>query len=245
MDLRAALEYLVGLGKTEIIELHGQKYSTNNIQHVKHPSPAALGITTLTGLVDYIKSDIDLSAKITDTQGEEVAADDLLVQVISPTKVKLFSPILADENRDCYIECTALTPDIRFNQFVDIETFNIMVQSCFEQEGDVGAVLKVAANIKEQEVKESLDDGVTQEVVIKAGIQRLASVQVPNPVMLRPFRTFMEVAQPESKFVFRMKNGPQAALYEADGGAWRSEAMKNIKAYLENELLGYSVKVIS
>jgi len=48
-----------------------------------------------------------------------------------------------------------------------------------------------------------------------------------------------------SKFVFRMQNGPRAALYEADGGAWRLAAMKNIKAYLENELQGYSVKVIS
>jgi hypothetical protein len=243
--IREALQYLISLGKTEIIDLHGQKYSTTKIEHVKHPSPAALGITTLTGLVDYIKSDIDLSAKLTDTEGEAVAADALLIQVISPGKVKLFSPILADENRDCYIECTALTPDIRFNQFVDIENFNIMVQSCFEQAGDIGAVLEVAMNIKEQEVKESLDDGVTQEVTIKAGIQRLKSITVPNPVILRPFRTFMEVDQPESKFVFRMKNGPQAALYEADGGAWRLAAMGNIKTYLEKELEGYSVKVIS
>jgi hypothetical protein len=248
MDLKSALEYLVALGRTEILEIQGQKYSTKDIHHVKYPSPAALGITTLSGLVDYIKSGIDLDAKVYEpNEGDcdKGEADDLLIQVISPTKVKLLSPILSDESRDCYIECAALTPDITFNRFIDIENFNIMVQSCFEPAGDVAAVLEVAANIKEEEVKESIDDGVTQEVTIKAGIQRLKSVVVPNPVMLRPFRTFLEVEQPESKFVFRMKNGPQAALYEADGGAWRSEAMKNIKEYLEKELQGYSTKVIS
>ena len=33
-------------------------------------------------------------------------------------------------------------------------------------------------------------------------------------------------------------NGIQCALFEADGGAWKNEAMKNIKAYLEKELEG-------
>lgn len=48
--------------------------------------------------------------------------------------------------------------------------------------------------------------------------------------------------QPESQFVFRMKedkyDGVQCALFEADGGAWRLVAMENIKEYLERELEG-------
>jgi len=31
---------------------------------------------------------------------------------------------------------------------------------------------------------------------------------------------------------------PHFALFEADGGAWRIEAMKRIKAYLEEQLSG-------
>jgi hypothetical protein len=243
--IRQALEYLVGLGKTEILEVDGQKYSTKGIQHIKYPSPAALSITTLTGLVDYIKSDIDLNAKLLEVNNDSVAADDLLIQVISPTEVRLLSPILADEKRDCYIECTALTPSIKLNQFVDPENFNIMMQSCFVPNGDLGAILKVVGNIKEEQVREVGDDGVSQEVTAKIGIAKVGSVTIPNPVMLKPYRTFTEIEQPESQFVFRMQTGPRAALYEADGGAWRSEAMKNVKAYLKNELQGYSVKVIS
>lgn len=44
------------------------------------------------------------------------------------------------------------------------------------------------------------------------------------------------MAQPESKFVFRMQDGPRAALFEADGGAWKNDAMLSIKKFLEEQL---------
>lgn len=62
---------------------------------------------------------------------------------------------------------------------------------------------------------------------------------MPNPVKLRPYRTFMEIEQPESAYVFRVKDsekGPYFKLVEADGGLWKSIVMKRIKEYLEYEL---------
>ncbi len=62
------------------------------------------------------------------------------------------------------------------------------------------------------------------------------------------FEVQVEVEQPESKFVFRMRkgvDGPEAALFEADGGAWKIEAMKRIKEYLEGQLQGTDVKIIA
>lgn len=61
-------------------------------------------------------------------------------------------------------------------------------------------------------------------------------MRVPNPVELAPYRTFLEVEQPESQFIFRMKDGPRCAIFEADGGAWRNQAITNIREYLKNEL---------
>ncbi len=48
--------------------------------------------------------------------------------------------------------------------------------------------------------------------------------------------TFLEVEQPVSQFVFRMKDGPRAAIFEADGGAWRNQAIVNIREYLKEQL---------
>jgi hypothetical protein len=80
------------------------------------------------------------------------------------------------------------------------------------------------------------DDGVSQAIQAKVGVATVATVQVPNPVVLAPFRTFVEVDQPESELIFRMQNGPRCALFEADGGAWKLTAMRNIKDYLHAAL---------
>ena len=71
---------------------------------------------------------------------------------------------------------------------------------------------------------------------MKTGVASRGNAKVPNPVQLSPYRTFVEVEQPESKFVFRMREGARCGLFEADGGAWKLEAMNNIKEYLKEAL---------
>lgn len=112
----------------------------------------------------------------------------------------------------------------------------ISLQSAFVKNDDRDVMLRVVGNITEQNVKSWGDNGVSQSVVAKSGLATVDEVAVPNPVALQPYRTFVEVAQPESDFIFRMKDGPKCSLYEADGGAWKLEAIKNIKEYLNAEL---------
>lgn len=53
------------------------------------------------------------------------------------------------------------------------------------------------------------------------------------------YRTFLEVEQPASDFVFRVgesRGEPTFKLTEADGGRWKLDAMANIKMYLEAAL---------
>ena len=232
--IKSALQYIIGLGKPEIIEVNGQQYSTKGLEHITLPAPAHLEISTLTGLVDYIKSDIDLNS-----------SDSLLVQVCSPTSVKVLSRLMGDATRILFISCNALTPNISLNRFVDQENFIIMLQSCFEQTENTATIFKVVGNIKEENIIQSGDDGISQEVTAKVGIAKVANITVPNPVILAPYRTFEEVDQPESKFILRMKDGPQIALFEADGGAWRHHAMLNIKNYLTEKLKDCNVEIIA
>ena len=64
----------------------------------------------------------------------------------------------------------------------------------------------------------------------------LGNVQVKPRVTLRPFRTFLEVAQPESEFILRLNDRGEINLIGADGGAWKLEAVRNIAAYFEEKL---------
>ncbi|KAA8676181.1 hypothetical protein [Clostridium sp. HV4-5-A1G] len=233
---KEALEYLVGLGQTEVLEIDGKKFTTNQVYKVKEPTPAAITVTTLTALVDYIKSGIDSKYS-----GQN------LIHVVSPERVEFYSELREDKDRENYISVKALLPNnIYFNGFTDPEEFNIMLQSSFIDNKDRALLLKVVGNIKDSAVKQVGDDGVSQAATIKTGVASVNNVVVPNPVVLAPYRTFPEIEQPESKFIFRMQSGPAAALFEADGGAWRNEAMGRIKKYLEEQLKDVQeVKIIS
>lgn len=84
------------------------------------------------------------------------------------------------------------------------------------------------------------DDGVSQQAIIKTGVTTKDAAFVPNPVNLIPYRTFLEVPQPASDFVFRISEGrggaPAFKLVAADGGLWKSQAVDNVKNYLVKAL---------
>ncbi|WP_142415442.1 hypothetical protein [Hathewaya massiliensis] len=237
MFSREALEYLVELGEEKEILFETQQglFTTRNLRRVEMPKAKALTVSTLTGFVDYIKSNLDK------------LPEQLLVQVKSHDEVRLYSPLNADREREEYVQAQAILPNnIVYDRFISTEQFNIMLQSSFTDEGDKEVLLKYTGLIKDEAVKSTGDDGVSQAVTIKTGVASVGQAVVPNPVTLAPYRTFPEVDQPLSKFIFRMQEGPRAAIFEADGGAWRNQAIKNIKEYLEKELEGLeNIKIIA
>ncbi len=57
---------------------------------------------------------------------------------------------------------------------------------------------------------------------------------------------FLEIGeQPESEFVFRLRGDsqrmPQAAIFEADGGAWKVAAMDRIHQWLDRQIDGVTI----
>lgn len=234
---REALEYLVGLGeeKEVLVRTPVGLYTTANLNRVKGPKAATLTVSTLTGLVDYIKSNLDL------------LPEQLLIQVKSHDEVRLYSPLNIDREREEFLRVEAILPNnIVYNRFLGTEEFNIMLQSSFVDVGEKEVLLKYTGLVRDEAVKDTGDDGISQKVTIKTGIASLGEAIVPNPVVLAPYRTFPEIEQPTSKFIFRMQSGPRAALYEADGGAWRNDAMTKIKSYLEEQLQGLEhIRIIS
>lgn len=183
-----------------------------------------VSVSTLTGIVDLIKHSNELSNK------------KLFVQITRPNEVRVMGALDEFGRRELLFISLAQLPDISFDQFMSSEYLNIMLQSQFVETDDRNILLKVIGNLKEETVSNTNDDGVSQGVTIKSGVASVAKVKVPNPVILAPYRTFNEVEQPESKFIFRMHEGMQGAIFEADGGAWKNEALQNIKVFLQKAL---------
>lgn len=227
--LKEALEYAVELKKPEIVNVGGEDYSDKRLYRICHnPKAGKIGMTTLTSLVEYLKAGID------------DMDDRMIVHVVSPTRVLLCSPLDLDREREYMVEVNAQVPEFRYGSYMGHESFLIALQSKFIGNGDRDLLLRFAGTVENGTVAQYGDDGVSQKATIKTGIASKGEAIVPNPVKLRPFRTFMEVEQPESAFVFRMRqnerDGVECAIFEADGGAWMNAAMKNVKEYLQYEL---------
>jgi hypothetical protein len=227
--------------KTEVFEIGGSSYTSRKVFDIRAPEQEVkpLGINTLRGLTDYVNKNVDALTK-----------EECMIHVASHDKVYLLSKVAGHfKQRDAFViaSCESLFGNsFRFGQFIDNEQFIIGMQSLLVQTDETAKILKVVGNIKEEKVASFSDDGISQSVTAKAGVVRVEQVAVPNPVLLRPYRTFREIEQPESPFVLRMKEGgdlPLCALFEADGGNWKIKAVNAIKDYLEFETKG-SISVI-
>lgn len=231
--LKEFLEKLLELKRPETIEVEGRNYATIDIHGVKEPECSKLNVTSLQSLIDYIKYDPDnLKEKVK------------VLEVQDELNVKLHSKLFGNfKQRETYIHADYgdLTPCISFGKFISIEEFIIMLKSKFESTEDLNTIIQIIGNISDENVTNYNDDGVTQKVTTKVGIARVGEKALPTKLMLKPYRTFIEVEQPESEFLLRLKkgySGIEVALFEADGGAWKKEAVRNITDYLKNELKG-------
>lgn len=236
-NLKEALEYLVGLVPPTVQEIElrdgsKDKFSDKPLyRYNPHlPKADALKTSTLTSLIDYIKANID------------TMSDKMVVSILSPTHVELLSSLDSERDRETLMVVKADLPAFSFDSYLDKEKFIIGLQSKFvdDPETDKALILKFAGTVESGTVAEYGDDGVTQKATVKTGIATKSDALVPNPVTLKPFRTFLEVSQPQSAFIFRMKqnkyDGVECGIFEADGGAWKLDAMQTIKNYLKEEL---------
>lgn len=242
--IEKALRYLVSLGNANIREVRlpdgtVQTYSDKRLEMLsKHCYMAkSVDMSTLSSLVDYIRANID------------AMADKMLIHVTGPEEVLLFSRLNEQRDREYMVKVRAQVPAFRYENFIDHEPFCINVQSKFLDDPDTDRelLLKFAGTVEQGSVTEYGDDGVSQKATVRQGIASKTDAIVPNPVRLRPYRTFVEVEQPVSDFIFRMKDsshGITCALFEADGGAWKNAAMRNVKEYLEYELADFKDQFI-
>lgn len=239
--LEKAINRIVELAKPNIVKHGNDEYSDKKLYRIHNDLLAApLELSTLSSLIEYIKR-----------SNENQNGNEYIVHVVSPTRVDLISTLNMDRERETLVTVRAEVPRINFDNWMENEKILIAVQSQFvdDPETDRAAVLKFAGTVTSGSIKEYGDDGVTQKATVKHGVTSKVEGIVPSPCRLRPYRTFIEVEQPASEFIFRMREGSSdtvlCALFEADGGMWKNEARRNIREYLEKELEDTAIPVIS
>ena len=230
-NLKEALQYIARLGvdaeKTEVLNINGKTYANKSLtRYDKMPKADRIKASTLTSMVDYIY------------QCNKEFPGSMIIHIVSPTRVFLMSALDKEREREVLFEVNAETSEFHFDEWYDQERMMIELQANFQMNDDLGVVLKAVSNIEKKNGQEYSDDGVSQVATMKTGIAMKGDVIVPNPVELIPYRTFQEVEQPASKFVFRIgdKEVPAFKIVESEGGIWKNEAISNIKGFIKESL---------
>lgn len=230
-NIKEALQYAVDLAGQEekTIEVDGKQYydiSSHTLRELDPKKyPERLHLTTLDSLIDYYKNDIN---KITEQR--------TMIVVDNPREVCVYTEDDELKKRTLLINVEADLPSVSFGEFMPADEFNIMLQSKFLNQYARENVIDFASKLVIEDGSDIEDDGVSQITTVKQGVASRAKAKAPNPVKLAPYRTFLEVTQPASNFILRLDKNANLALFEADGGFWKIQAVRLVKEYLSENL---------
>lgn len=209
------IEKIEDMTGPKVIETVQGTFSDEHLYRVENKLADTIVLSSLSGLAEMIKQEMS-----------EYNLP-LFVRATSAERVHVFGAIRDDMQRERPFTAEAKFIGFDFNEYISIENMIICLKSRFAPTEDRDYLVQLLGNITDQQSVQTKDDGITQSATVKSGIQLIGEQRIKPIVSLKPYRTFLEVEQPESDFLIRLKDG-RAALFEADGGAWEREAVKNV-----------------
>jgi hypothetical protein len=241
--IKQAIDRILELGKPEIKELFGTTYSNKKWSPIDQPrktSQEYLKTRTLTSLCDWLLSGSDDALE---------ACDFGFIHISDHNEVRIISsPEMEYRTRHRYVVANAYENNFLFGEFMTVEQFIISASCNFIMDENMAALIKHVSSIRSSEVLTVEDDGISQSVTATAEFNRIKSVAISPFQELKPYRTFREIGQPPSKFLLRMKQQkdslPRVALFNADNGMWKLEAMKSIASFLREKIGDENLKII-
>lgn len=223
--LKAAIEKIAAMVENKTYLINGDTYSDNRLHRIEpHVNrPDRIVVNGLDSIVQMIMTELDL-----------VNAP-IFVQVEGHRNISVFTTYDGIMTRNYLYDAKCDVPEVSAG-WRDHETAIIELRSRFIENEGTEYLLNLLSSISKEESATSSDNGVSQEVTARAGIALSQKVKVKPRVALRPYRTFLEIEQPESEFLLRLDGDGRVGLIEADGGMWRMEAKQSIVSYFADNL---------
>ena len=216
-------ELAVQAEKTEVVMIAGKTYANRNLVRYDTPKKAAAIHThTLVSLLEYIEK-----------CAGEFAGKKMTIHVESPERVRFISELDSERGRECLFEAEAEISAFRFGSWYEQENFMIALQSNFQPNDDLAAVMMLAGNIEKKNKQTFSDDGVSQVATMSVGVASKADAMVPNPVDLTPFRTFMEVKQPSSKCAEKRPHSSNLWKQKVESGSMRRSPTLKVTFWMD------------
>lgn len=223
--LAKMIDKLVSLKDTRTFQINGQTYTDGSLTRIPPhvDRPRSIDVTGLDSICKLIRTEL---AKL-DTI--------VMVQAVSYRTVEVMTTYQADFSRNFLYQAKADVPGLR-EGWRGREQALIELRSLFIPNAGTTYLLDLLSRMSNDDSVSTTDNGVTQTVETRQGVALKQVEEIKPRVSLQPFRTFLEVAQPESEFLLRVDAEKGIGFFEADGGVWKLEAKRNIVRYFEEHL---------
>ena len=231
--IKEAMEKVISLATGNIIkDEFGRQVWDKTGAFLNDPEWPTLKLSSLTALEDYLKE-------------VQTPKDGDFLHIAGPNRVIFRGSVEEPKKKaDIFADVRCEVGSFPFGTWLPTESFIIYLQTMFVADDITAELLKIVGNLSSDTSVKTLDNGVAQEVTARSGITMVNNVQLPNPVELRPYRTFREVQQPKSLYVFRMQkdgNFITCALFDVGGNLWEQTAIASIKEWLKATLIDIPV----
>ena len=219
------VDKIISLKNPQIIDYAGDRWANQKFTRIEPhvDRPKVYEVTGLDSVVKLIRKEINR------------VGDFVFIRVSSPTSVWVSTTLLPDMSRNELYVAQADVPGFR-QGYREREKAIVELRSLFVPGEGVSYLLDLLSKMSVEKGATTTDNGVTQEVETRAGVALKQKTEIKPRVPLTPFRTFLEVSQPESEYLLRVDEEGRIGLFEADGGVWELEAKGNVKAYMEENL---------
>lgn len=227
--------------KTQTIEVDGRQFVTRNVYEVpaKRTMPSEMQFHNLSAFIEFLHKDIE-------GQNEK-----LFINVLQHDQImvcKAWDGI--DPYRHTYLKAHYdFTPNFKTGTFYEQQEFRIRVSSCFvmpdenyneksSNEYPIYQVLHHSGEIKTVVSETSRDSPYSQRVTVEskttAGDVSEDSIGIFKGLQM--WRTWPEIEQPKSDYIFRIKNvgkDVHMALFDYGNDKWKYEARNAVVEHIE------------
>ena len=219
--------------KLEQVEIKNMLYKKfgGHLSRVTTPGIESIGTRSLSGLVEIIKSYIDVEAKKLNIQLP------LIIQA-EGNEIKVLSSVDDTYERQTLIHCKPVVPRLILNEWVLPEEMIINLNTCYVPTENTDKLIATVSNLYNSKTVKQIDNGVGVNLVVESDAFAGGAGKVTiNPIVtLTPVATYPELIQIDRKFNLRVDQSGRVALFVADGGYFEKEVQKLIKQYLTAEL---------
>jgi hypothetical protein len=222
----------IQLGMTaQIVEKDGISYTTRALKEFGEKNFTCIVVNSLDSLVTYAA-----------TQEDGIKPAYFVIESVREVSLVTAANQLGSRNQP--IMARANPPNFNFGEYYDQEAFRIALATIFAETDSRNALLTAISKIEAGSIRESEDDGFSQSAALRKSVRMVGRADLAPIQTLHPYRTFLEIEQPESDFLLRLKDadsGVKCALFAADGGQWENVARQSIADYLEAQKTGIPV----